>query len=73
MTRSVQIESRVGKDGVLTLHVPLALSDADSEVLITIQPKLPHSAWPPGYFEQTYGCFADDPLAIPDDPRQVGH
>jgi hypothetical protein len=68
MTRSLQIESRVGKDGVLTLRVPLAASDADTEVLVTIQPKPLHAAWPAGYFEQTYGCLADDPLAVPDDP-----
>ena len=24
--------------------------------------------WPPGYFEQTAGSFADEPLDIPDDP-----
>ena len=68
MTRSLQIESRVGKDGVLTLRVPLAPSDADTDVIVTIQPKPSHRSWPPGYFEQTYGCMADDPTAVPDDP-----
>ncbi|HET6250658.1 MAG TPA: hypothetical protein VFE47_23420 [Tepidisphaeraceae bacterium] len=24
--------------------------------------------WPPGYFEQTAGSFADEPFDIPDDP-----
>lgn len=68
MTRSLQIESRVGKDGVLTLRVPLAASDADTDVIVTIRPKSPHASWPPGYIERTYGCLADDPMAIPDDP-----
>jgi hypothetical protein len=74
MTQSLQIESRVGTDGVLTLRVPLAASDANTDVIVTIRPKSTAavrsaaSAWPPGYFEKTYGSFASDPLAIPEDP-----
>ena len=71
MTRSLQIESLVGKDGVLLVRVPLAPSDADTDVIITIQPKPAHHSCPPGYFEQTYGCMADDLMAIPDDPIPV--
>ena len=67
MTRSLQIESRVGKDGVLTLRVPLAASDADTDVIVTIRPKSLHSSWPAGYFERTYGCLADDPMTVPED------
>jgi hypothetical protein len=74
MTSNIQVESRVGKDGVLTLRVPLSPSDADTEVIVTIRPKCmantspQGSDWPPGYFEQTYGCLANDPMAVPDDP-----
>lgn len=74
MTQSLRIESRVGKDGVLTLRVPLAASDANAEVIVTIQPKVRSSGaasgsgWPSGYFNQTYGCLANDPMTIPDDP-----
>lgn len=74
MTQNLQIESRVDKDGVLTLRVPLSPSDANTEVIVTIQPKatLNQSGqgqdWPPGYFEQTYGSLAEDPLTLPDDP-----
>jgi len=38
MIQSIQIQSRVGSDGVLSLRVPLNPDDADSEVLITIEP-----------------------------------
>jgi hypothetical protein len=43
-------------------------------VIVTIEPKSEgnrlagRSPWPVGYFERTYGCLADDPLVIPDDP-----
>jgi hypothetical protein len=74
MTRRFQIESRVGNDGVLALRVPLSPSDANTEVIVTIQPKSPlshqtsTSSWPPGYFDKTYGCLANDPLTAPEDP-----
>lgn len=29
--------------------------------------------WPPGYFEQTAGSFANEPLDIPDDPPPTGN
>ena len=74
MTQSVRIESRVGKDGVLTLRVPLAPSDADTDVIVTIESKArrdkprPEANWPSGYFDETFGCLMNDPLTIPDDP-----
>ena len=38
MTRPVQIESRVGADGVLTLRVPLGPEEADALVRVTVEP-----------------------------------
>jgi hypothetical protein len=38
MTQTIRMQSRVGHDGVLTLQVPLSLSDANTEVLVTIEP-----------------------------------
>ncbi len=77
MTQNLQIESRVGSDGVLTVRVPLAASDANMDVIVTIRPKsvkdkqIAQSAWPPNYFENTYGSLADDPLMIPEDPAPL--
>jgi len=77
MTRSFQIESRVGNDGVLALRVALSPADANVEVIVTIHPKSPPSdqisasSWPPGYFEKTYGSLANDPLTIAEDPVPV--
>jgi len=77
MTQSLQIESRVGTDGILTLRVPLGASDANTDVIVTIRPKLPEakrlaqSNWPVGYFDKTYGSLAADPLTIPEDPAPL--
>ena len=74
MTQNLQFESRVGQDGILTLRIPLTPSDANTDVIVTIQAKPPSTAtvtqseWPPEYFEQTYGSMAGDPLQIPEDP-----
>lgn len=77
MTQSLQIESRVGPDGVLTLRVPLGASDANTDVIVTIRTKLPQdkrlaqSTWPIGYFDRTYRSLAADPLTIPEDPAPL--
>lgn len=74
MSRSVQIQARVGPDGVLTLRVPLTPSEANVEVIVTMQPKSRPaqrsgaSDWPTGYFEKTYGSLANGQLSIPEDP-----
>jgi hypothetical protein len=66
MTEPIQFHQRVGADGVLSLQIPLGISEADSEVLITIQP-LSASAtesisededWH-AFIESTYGSCAD--------------
>ena len=65
MTQTVQIRSRVGKDGVLTLRVPLGTEGADADVLVTIQPfGEPLSPPTPGpldwhqFVDETYGSCA---------------
>ena len=41
-----------------------SVTDTDLEVLVVVQPKAKRS-WPPGYFAQTAGSLADDPIARP--------
>ena len=62
MTRPLQIESRVGPDGVLTLRVPLGPEEADARVRVTVEP-LPAGAGPSTddwhqFVEETYGSCA---------------
>ena len=40
------------------------MTDTDLEVLVVVQPKAKRS-WPPGYFAQTAGSLADDPITRP--------
>ncbi len=66
---SIKLRSRVGADGMLQVQLPLGLRDVDLEVMVIVQPIEPSSletagerGWPPGFFEQTAGALADDPL-----------
>ena len=67
---SIQTRGYVESDGTLALHERTPLRSVDVEILMVLQPTaLPKSApspedrgWPPGFFEETYGSCADDPL-----------
>lgn len=65
------MRSRVGEDGILHLEVPVGLKNAELEVTVMVQLVAPPQeetpqgkGWPPGFFEETFGCFKDDPLVI---------
>ena len=67
--QKVQVQSHVGADGILHLDIPVSVTDTDLEVTITIktietkQQKTPlELGWPPGFFEETAGALADDPI-----------
>ena len=64
--QSITLHSHVGEDGILHLDIPVGLTDAELEVTVTVQPvSTPEGkGWPPGFFEQTFGCLKDDPLVI---------
>ncbi len=57
--------------------MPPAASDANTDVIVTIRPKLAEdehlakSTYPVGYFEETYGSLATDPMTIPEDPAPL--
>lgn len=55
-------------DGTVTLHVPIGTPDHEVEVVVVVA-SLPDQidptderGWPIGYFEETYGSMADDPM-----------
>ncbi len=66
------LKRRTGKDGMLTIPIPDALRDKELEVLVVLQPitapdeteieKTDERGWPIGFFEETYGSLADDPI-----------
>ena len=58
--------THVGADGLLNLHIPVGVSNVDLDVVVVLHPVAP-TGWPAGYFEQTYGACADDPLIRDDE------
>jgi len=74
MTR-IEVKSRVGSDGVLTVTVPVGMADANREVLITVQPAgdsvntaLQAKQWE-RFIDQTAGCWQGEPLVRPEQPQ----
>lgn len=63
---TIKLKTHVGSDGILKLEVPVGVSNSDLEVLVVLQPLINLSVdelgWPIGYFEETYGSLADDPI-----------
>jgi len=72
--KTVQFESEVGRDGVLSLRVPLGPVEPNTRVLVTIEPapggrdesERSHSDWHE-FVERTYGCCANLGLEEPED------
>jgi hypothetical protein len=70
--QSVTVRSHIGSDGLLNLQIPVELKDVDVEVVVVVQQINGHLVtdtealgWPPGFFEETYGSFKDEPLERP--------
>jgi hypothetical protein len=67
---SIKIRQRVGQDGILHLNIPVGMQDKEVEVMVIYQSleiatatKTPEDlGWTSGFFEQTAGCLADDPI-----------
>lgn len=62
---TLQIKARAGHDGILKLEVPTT-PNQDFDVLVVLQPvehePVDQLGWPIGFFEETYGSLADDPI-----------
>jgi hypothetical protein len=62
---TITLHSHVGADGLLKLQVPVKMTNTDLEVVLIMQPVTAageNLGWPPGFFEQTYGSFRDQPV-----------
>lgn len=69
--QTIKLRSHVGEDGILHLDVPIGILDTDLEITVTVQPVTAEQidtsqgkGWPPGFFEETFGSFKDDPIVI---------
>ena len=61
--KTINLRSRIGRDGILSLKVPTTEKEVDVEVVIVLQPKnKSKQLWPENFFENTYGCLKIDPI-----------
>jgi len=69
---TLRLTRRATSDETLIIPIPESLRDKDLEVLVVLQPvspsepagveELDERGWPIGFFEETYGSLADDPI-----------
>lgn len=68
--QTIRVLEKTGKDGMLSLRIPLGKPETEYEVLVVVQPRIAATSpeergWPPGYFESTFGAIADDTFVRP--------
>jgi hypothetical protein len=69
---TIKLRDKSDGNGDLTIHVPAELHNRELEVLVVLQPMdastsnpavtTDQNGWPAGFFDDTYGCLADDPV-----------
>lgn len=64
--QTITLRARSSPDGMVRLEVPTNIPESEIEIVLVIQPiatkAVDAMGYPIGYFEETYGSFADDPL-----------
>jgi hypothetical protein len=68
--QTIRVREKTGKDGMLSLRIPLGRPEAEFEVVVVVQPltSTPTPAergWPPNYFEKTFGAIDDETFVRP--------
>ncbi|MCT7982876.1 hypothetical protein NG796_06180 [Laspinema sp. A4] len=66
----LKLKIRADGEGKVILQVPQDLANQELEIAVIYQPAFPtpvtqtpeELGWPPGFFEQTAGCLAEEPL-----------
>lgn len=64
--QTITLKARPDADGILRLEIPMSIQDQDIEIVLVINPlpkqPLDDMGYPIGYFDETYGSLADDPI-----------
>ena len=64
--QTITIKTHADRDGLVKLEIPTDMADREVEIVLVIQAleteSLDAMGYPVGYFEETYGSFADEPL-----------
>ncbi len=70
--KTIQLTTKTDENGMLSLELPLEIPLREIDVIVVFQPvperakpKTTSRGWPPGFFRQTAGVFADDPIERP--------
>lgn len=72
MMRTIETTVTVTPDGSVLLDEPLSVPAGRHRVMLLVDEQTPttnthdHLGWPAGFFEETYGSLADDPLTRPE-------
>ncbi|MBZ0316304.1 MAG: hypothetical protein K8L91_07795 [Anaerolineae bacterium] len=63
---AMKFRTRVGQDGILQLEMPDELWGQEVEAILVLRAlkeiETNSLGWPVGFFERTYGAFADNPM-----------
>jgi hypothetical protein len=64
--QTITLKARADKDGIVRLEIPTYRADQALEIVLVLQPitdePLDAMGYPIGYFDETYGSLADDPI-----------
>ncbi len=64
--QTITLKTHADQDGLVKLVIPTDLAGRELEIVLVLQPldaeSLDEMGYPLGYFETTYGMFADEPL-----------
>jgi hypothetical protein len=64
--QTLTIKARSDDEGIVKLEIPTHLANREVEIVLVLHASEPEPVddmgYPIGYFEQTYGSFADEPL-----------
>ncbi len=68
--RTIETTLTVAADGSATLEKPVRLPAGRHRVVVLVEELVTEArddlGWPPGFFDETYGALADDPLTRPE-------
>ena len=71
--QTITLKTHADQDGMVTLVIPTNLAGREVEIVLVMQPldaePVDEMGYPLGYFKETYGMFADEPLVRDQPPH----
>lgn len=64
--QTITLKAQADENGIVRLVIPTDLAGRELEIVLVMHPlevqPVDEMGYPQGYFEETYGMFADEPL-----------